>query len=159
MGVTTLPTTSRRRSRRSRGAGAAIAVADQDTEKLVAIIEFKPRAMDKLGVAKREVNEAISNSHGLAVADLVLVEPGSIPIRPYTAARAFCDCVAMLTVWPSRLAVVPRTTVKTRSPLWSASNSRLSNGTAQPSEATKPFGSRCRRQAASRGRQWGLCRP
>ncbi len=36
--------------------------------------------MDKLGLVKREVTSAISNSHGLAVADLVLVAPGSIPI-------------------------------------------------------------------------------
>lgn len=36
--------------------------------------------MDKLSVVKREVTSAISNSHGLGVADLVLVSPGSIPI-------------------------------------------------------------------------------
>ena len=36
--------------------------------------------MDKLAVVKREVTSAISNSHGLGVADLVLVTPGSIPI-------------------------------------------------------------------------------
>jgi len=36
--------------------------------------------MDKLAVVKREVTSAISNSHGLGVADLVLVAPGSIPI-------------------------------------------------------------------------------
>ena len=36
--------------------------------------------MDRLGVIKREVTSAISTSHGLSVADLVLVSPGSIPI-------------------------------------------------------------------------------
>ena len=35
---------------------------------------------DKLTVVKREVTSAISNSHGLSIADLVLVPPGSIPI-------------------------------------------------------------------------------
>jgi fatty acid CoA ligase FadD28 len=36
--------------------------------------------MDKFVSVKGEVSSAISNSHGLAVADLVLVAPGSIPI-------------------------------------------------------------------------------
>ncbi len=70
----------------TRGRCAAIAVPDKETEKLVAIIEFKNRgdsqqdATDKLVAVKREVTSAISNSHGLGVADLVLVPPGSIPI-------------------------------------------------------------------------------
>jgi fatty acid CoA ligase FadD28 len=36
--------------------------------------------MDKLAEVKREVTSAISVSHGLSVADLVLVSQGSIPI-------------------------------------------------------------------------------
>jgi fatty acid CoA ligase FadD28 len=70
----------------TRGRCAAIAVPDKQTEKLVAIIEFKDRvdsqqdATDKLVAVKREVTVAVSNSHGLSVADLVLVAPGSIPI-------------------------------------------------------------------------------
>jgi acyl-CoA synthetase (AMP-forming)/AMP-acid ligase II len=36
--------------------------------------------MHQLGVVKREVTAAISNSHGLSIADLVLVPPGSILI-------------------------------------------------------------------------------
>ncbi len=70
----------------TRGRCAAIAVPDKQTEKLVAIIEFKNRGdshddpADKLAAVKREVTSAISNSHGLTVADLVLVPPGSIPI-------------------------------------------------------------------------------
>ncbi len=70
----------------TRGRCAAIAVPDKQTEKLVAIIEFKKRgdshddATDKIVAVKREVTSAISNSHGLTVADLVLVSPGSIPI-------------------------------------------------------------------------------
>jgi acyl-CoA synthetase (AMP-forming)/AMP-acid ligase II len=68
------------------GRCVAIAVPDKGTEKLVAIIEFKNRgdsqqdATDKLVAVKREVTSAISNSHGLGVADLVVVAPGSIPI-------------------------------------------------------------------------------
>jgi fatty acid CoA ligase FadD28 len=70
----------------TRGRAAAIAVSDGHTEKLVAIVELKKRGespeevMDKLGTVKREVTSAISRSHGLRVADLVLVEPGSLPI-------------------------------------------------------------------------------
>jgi fatty acid CoA ligase FadD28 len=65
---------------------AAIAVPDGHTEKLAVIIEVKKRgeseeeAADMLTAVKREVTSAISNSHGLSVADLVLVPPGSIPI-------------------------------------------------------------------------------
>jgi fatty acid CoA ligase FadD21 len=52
---------------------------------LVTIIELKSRgdsgddAMHKLSVVKNDVTSAISKSHGLNVADLVLVPPGSIP--------------------------------------------------------------------------------
>jgi long-chain fatty acid adenylyltransferase FadD28 len=68
------------------GRVAAVAVADEDVEQLVVIIEVKKRGdsdeevMDKFALVKREVTSAISNSHGLAVADAVLVSPGSIPI-------------------------------------------------------------------------------
>lgn len=70
----------------SGGRCAAIAVPDGATEKLVVIIEAKKRgdsdeeAMAKLADLKAEVTSAISNVHNLAVADLVLVPPGSIPI-------------------------------------------------------------------------------
>ena len=70
----------------TRGRCVAIAVPDEGTEQLVAIIELKKRGesdeevMHKFGVIKGEVTSAISNSHGLGVADLVLVPPGSIPI-------------------------------------------------------------------------------
>ena len=36
-------------------------------------------ALDRLGIVKEDVTRAISTSHGLTVADLVLVQPGSIP--------------------------------------------------------------------------------
>jgi fatty acid CoA ligase FadD28 len=68
------------------GRTAAIAVPDGRTEKLVAIVELKKRGdspeemMDRLRMVKREVASAISRSHGLSVADLVLVAPGSLPI-------------------------------------------------------------------------------
>jgi fatty acid CoA ligase FadD28 len=70
----------------TQGRVAAIAVSDDGTEQLVVVMEVKKRgesdqdALDKLAVVKREVTSAISNAHGLAVADLVLVQPGSIPI-------------------------------------------------------------------------------
>jgi long-chain fatty acid adenylyltransferase FadD28 len=68
------------------GRVAAISVPDGQTEKLVTIIELKKRgesddeAIDKLVAVRGEVSSAIFNSHGLSVADLVLVPPGSIPI-------------------------------------------------------------------------------
>jgi fatty acid CoA ligase FadD28 len=68
------------------GRVAAVAVPDEGMEQLVVIIEVKKRGdsdenvMDKFAVVKREVTSAISNSHGIGVADLVLVAPGSIPI-------------------------------------------------------------------------------
>jgi len=68
------------------GRVVAIAVPDGGMEQLVVVIEVKKRGdsdedvMHKFAVVKREVTSAISNSHGLGVADLVLVPPGSIPI-------------------------------------------------------------------------------
>ena len=67
------------------GRVAAISVPVDHTEKLVTIIELKKRgdsdeeAMHKLNVVKNDVTSAISKSHGLNVADIVLVLPGSIP--------------------------------------------------------------------------------
>ncbi len=68
------------------GRCAAISVPDNRTEKLVVISELKKRgdspedAMEKLGAVKGEVTSAISKTHGLSIADLVVVAPGSIPI-------------------------------------------------------------------------------
>jgi long-chain fatty acid adenylyltransferase FadD28 len=69
------------------GRVAAIAVPDEDMEQLVVIAEVKKRrgesdedVMHKFVGVKRDVTSAVSNSHGLGVADLVLVPPGSIPI-------------------------------------------------------------------------------
>jgi long-chain fatty acid adenylyltransferase FadD28 len=70
----------------TRGRVAAIAVPNDGVDQLVVVIEVKTRddsdeeAMRKFAVIKREVTSAISNSHNLRVADLVLVAPGSIPI-------------------------------------------------------------------------------
>lgn len=58
----------------------------QDTEKLVAIIELKNRGScpkrppASSPPSRGEGTSAIFNAHGLSVADLVLVSPGSIPI-------------------------------------------------------------------------------
>jgi fatty acid CoA ligase FadD28 len=65
---------------------AAVAVPDEGIEQLVVIIESKKRGdsdeavKQKFAAVRRDVTSAISNSHGLGVADLVLVAPGSIPI-------------------------------------------------------------------------------
>jgi long chain fatty acid CoA FadD26 len=68
------------------GRAAAISVPDDQSERLVAIAEVKKRvssdeeALHKLRTVKQEVTSAISKSHSVRVADLVLVPPGSIPI-------------------------------------------------------------------------------
>jgi fatty acid CoA ligase FadD28 len=68
------------------GRVAAISVADGHTEKLVTIIEQKKRSgsdeevAENLATVRREVASAVFNTHGLSIADLVLVPPGSIPI-------------------------------------------------------------------------------
>jgi long-chain fatty acid adenylyltransferase FadD28 len=62
------------------GRSAAIAVPDAGLEQLVVVLEVRKREDDALAVVKRDVTSAISNAHGLAVADLVLVAPGSIPV-------------------------------------------------------------------------------
>ncbi|MHA3024416.1 AMP-binding protein [Mycobacterium sp. BMJ-28] len=64
----------------TRGRVAAVAVSDEETEKLVTIIELK-KADDTgdLTVVKNDVVAAISRAHGLHVADIVLVAPGAIP--------------------------------------------------------------------------------
>ncbi|WP_407689618.1 AMP-binding protein, partial [Mycobacterium sp. HUMS_1102779] len=70
----------------TRGRVAAIAVPDDGMEQLVVVVEVKKRsdsdedAMHEFAVLKREVVSAVSNSHNLRVADLVMVAPGSIPI-------------------------------------------------------------------------------
>ncbi|OJZ64550.1 acyl-CoA synthetase [Mycobacterium paraffinicum] len=67
------------------GRVAAISVPVGETEKLVTIIEMKKRGDSdeevarRFAVVKNDVTAAISSSHGLNVADLVLVPPGSIP--------------------------------------------------------------------------------
>jgi long-chain fatty acid adenylyltransferase FadD28 len=68
------------------GRCAAISVAGDQTEKLVVIIEVKEpdRSHDdirgKLAGLTKHVTSAILTSHGLSIADLVFVPPGSIPI-------------------------------------------------------------------------------
>ena len=87
MGVTTLPTTSRQRSRASRRDAARRSRFRMMTRKSsspssssrTAPAPTKRRWIE-LDVVKRKVTSAISNLHGLSVADLVVVAPGSIPI-------------------------------------------------------------------------------
>lgn len=67
------------------GRVAAISVAIDDTENLVAVIEIKKRgatdeeALQQLDGVKKQVAAAILSTHGITVADLVLVGFGSIP--------------------------------------------------------------------------------
>ncbi|WP_167107634.1 AMP-binding protein [Mycobacterium sp. DL592] len=64
----------------TRGRVAAIAVADEDTEKLVTIVELKKTGdSDTLTTVKNDVIAAISRVHGLQVSDIVLVEAGALP--------------------------------------------------------------------------------
>ena len=69
----------------SGGRVAAISIPDDRTERLVVIAEMKSRGsseemQQRLRSVRAQVTSAISKSHGLRVADLVLVPPGSIPI-------------------------------------------------------------------------------
>jgi acyl-CoA synthetase (AMP-forming)/AMP-acid ligase II len=70
----------------SGGRTAAISIEEESAEQLVVLIEVKNReasqdeAADKLAQLKREVTSAISNTHGLSVADIVPVPRGSLPI-------------------------------------------------------------------------------
>ncbi|WP_123029413.1 AMP-binding protein [Mycolicibacterium stellerae] len=70
----------------SKGRSAAISITEDQTEKLVAIVEVKKRAESdeefgtRLRTLKRELTSAISNVHRLRVTDLVFVPPGSLPI-------------------------------------------------------------------------------
>ena len=68
------------------GRCVAVAVPDDSVEKLVVVMEIRKRGdsdeeiAQKLEAIKRDVTVSISNVHGIAVADLVLVGPGSIPV-------------------------------------------------------------------------------
>ena len=68
------------------GRVAAVSIPDDATEKLVAIAEIKPlggsaeESAEKIRDLKRRVAAAVRNTHGVRVADLVLVGQGSLPI-------------------------------------------------------------------------------
>jgi long-chain fatty acid adenylyltransferase FadD28 len=69
----------------TRGRCAAISVPDDGIEKLVAIAELKSQSggedvLQQFNEVKNDVTSAISTSHGLSIADLVLVPQGSIPL-------------------------------------------------------------------------------
>ena len=84
----------------SRGRAAAIAILDENTEKLVVIVEVKKRGQSEEEVAehlrnvKEQATSAISNSHGVSVQDVVLVAPGSIPITTSGKVRR-ASCVTL----------------------------------------------------------------
>ncbi|BBZ23608.1 long-chain-fatty-acid--AMP ligase FadD26 [Mycolicibacter hiberniae] len=68
------------------GRVAAVPVNGDDGEKLVVIAEVKTRGstveeeLHRLAALKKDVAASVSQSHGVRVADLVLVAPGSLPI-------------------------------------------------------------------------------
>jgi len=68
------------------GRVAAISVPQGHTEQLVTVIELKKRGesddetQENLATVRRDVASAVFNAHGLSISDLVLVQPGSIPI-------------------------------------------------------------------------------
>jgi long-chain fatty acid adenylase/transferase FadD26 len=70
----------------SGGRVAAISIPDDRTERLVVIAEMTNRGnsdeemQHRLRTVKAQVTSAVSKAHGVRVADLVLVPPGSIPI-------------------------------------------------------------------------------
>ncbi len=71
----------------SGGRCAAISIAeDGGTEELVTIVEVKQKGDSpdeinaRFAAMKRDITSAISETHGLRVADLVLVAPGSLPV-------------------------------------------------------------------------------
>lgn len=75
------------------GRVAAISVSADHSEQLVAVVELKNRGssdtqvVDRLHTVRGEVTSAIAKSHGLRLADLVLVPPGSIPITTSAKVR------------------------------------------------------------------------
>ncbi|CAJ1500357.1 AMP-binding protein [[Mycobacterium] kokjensenii] len=68
------------------GRVAAVPVRTEGAEKLVVIAEVKNRGttvaeqLQRIASLKKDVAAAVSRSHGVRVADLVLVAPGSLPI-------------------------------------------------------------------------------
>jgi fatty acid CoA ligase FadD28 len=68
------------------GRVAAISIPDAIDEELALVIEYKARGSSDEEIAERidvvttDVNFAIASAHGIRVADLVMVAPGSIPI-------------------------------------------------------------------------------
>jgi long-chain fatty acid adenylase/transferase FadD26 len=68
------------------GRVAAISVPDDRTERLVTIVEIQKHGesdeeiMQELRTVRREIISAVSHSHNLRIADLVLVPIGAIPV-------------------------------------------------------------------------------
>lgn len=68
------------------GRVAAVSVPDDSGERLVTIVEIRSRGdsedavRERLHTKKLAIARAVSQTHGVRVADLVLVEPGAIPI-------------------------------------------------------------------------------
>ena len=68
----------------SGGRVAAVSIPDDQSERLVAVVEVKNRGSlqdtARIRTLKRDIASAVSQSHGVRLSDLVLVAPGSLPI-------------------------------------------------------------------------------
>ena len=110
--------------------------------------------MHRLGVVKREVTSAISKSHGLSVADLVLVSPGSIPITTSGKVRRG-ECVEQVSarsVRPLRRLVSPRVLTRPNSDS-ASSTTRTTNRLPDTRRSNRPSRSGQLRCAHSVGHQ------
>lgn len=64
----------------TRGRVAAVSVPDDSGEKLVVLAELRSYDKDALADLKNDVTAAISKVHAVRVAEVVLLDPGSLPI-------------------------------------------------------------------------------
>jgi len=62
------------------GRVAAVSVPDENSEKLMVFAELRTYDRETLGDLKSQVTAAISRAHAVRVSEVVLLEPGSLPI-------------------------------------------------------------------------------
>lgn len=62
------------------GRAAAVSVPDEASERLVVLAELRKFDIDQLAELKSQVVSAVSKAHAVRVSDVVLLDPGSLPI-------------------------------------------------------------------------------
>ena len=62
------------------GRVAAVSVPDEASEKLVVLAELRKYDVERLTELKNQVTAAVSKAHSVRVSDVVLLEPGALPI-------------------------------------------------------------------------------